>query len=92
MASIFWNDKKASKEEAKKSLMQHIADNWSGAFTVAFHSDDGGEHIMAVVEVEDTNVMMEQSFRNKFPAKWMGWRLMVLKVPIGHVKVFFNKK
>ena len=89
---IFWNDKKAPKLEAKKSLMEHIADNWTGGFTVAFRSDDGGEHIMAVLEVNDPDEMLGQELRSKFDAKWMGWRMVVLKVPIGHVKVFFNKK
>ena len=91
MANIFWNDKKASKEEAKKTLMEHIADNWTGGFTVAFASDDGGEHIMAVLEMVDPNKLMDQELRSKFDAIWCGWRLLVMKVPIGHVKVFYNK-
>jgi hypothetical protein len=82
MANIFWNDKKAPKQEAKKTLMEHIADNWTG---------DGGEMIRAVLEVNDPADMLGQEFRSKFDAKWMGWRMVVLKVPIGHVRVFFNK-
>tara|TARA_R100000008_G_scaffold82923_1_gene67707 strand:+ start:2624 stop:2899 length:276 start_codon:yes stop_codon:yes gene_type:complete len=91
MANIFWNDEKASKPEAKKSLMEFIADVWTGGFTVAFHSDDGGEHIMAVLEVSDPGESMDPELRSKFDAKWMGWRMVVLKVPIGHVRTFFNK-
>jgi len=92
MANLFWNDKKAPKQEAKKTLMEFIADNWTGGFTAAFHSDDGGEHIMAVLEMDDPNETMDPALRSKFGAKWMGWRLMVLKVPIGHVRVFYNNK
>ena len=91
MASLYFNDEKAPKQEAKKALMEHIADNWTGAFTVAFRSDDGGEHIMVIVEVDDPNKLLGQDFRSKFDAIWMGWRLMVLKVPIGHIRVFFDK-
>ena len=91
MASIFWNEKKASKPDAKKSLMEFIADNWTGGFTVAFRSDDGGEHIIAVLEVNDPNELLDQKFLSKFDAKWMGWRMIVLKVPIGHVRTFFDK-
>ena len=50
---IFWSGKKAPKSDAKKSLMEYIADNWTGGFTVDFWSDDGGEMIRAVLEVND---------------------------------------
>ena len=92
MASLFWNDEKASKEEARKALMEHIADNWTDRFTVNFHSDDGGIHIQAVLEFDDTNDRMSDEARSKFGAKWMGWRMVVLKVPRGHIDVFFGDK
>ena len=91
MASLYFKSEKASKQDAKSALMEHIADNWTGAFTVAFRSDDGGEHIMAIVEVNDTNELLGKDFRSKFDAIWMGWRMIVLKVPIGHIRVFFDK-
>ena len=91
MANIFFGGKKASKSEAKKSLMEYIADNWTGGFTVEFASDDGGEHIMAILEMDDPSKIMDEDLRSKFDAIWYGWRLLVLKVPIGHVRVFFNK-
>jgi len=90
MANLFWNDEKASQDEARQALMEYIADIWPGAFTVTFHSDDGGFHIQAVLEFEDTTDIMSTELRNKFPAKWMGWRMMVLKVPVGHIKVFYS--
>jgi len=92
MANLFWNDKKASQEDARRALMEHIADNWTERFTVTFHSDDGGQMIQAVLEFEDTNELMSTELRNKFPAKWMGWRMVVLKVPRCHIDVFFNDK
>ena len=91
MANIFWNDKKAPQNEARKSLMEYVADIWTDTFTVNFHSDDGGHMIQAVLEFDNTDEIMETELRSKFPAKWMGWRMVVLKVPRGHIKVFYNK-
>ena len=90
MANIFWNDKKAPQDEARKSLMEYIADIWTDRFTVNFHSDDGGQMIQAVLEFDDTDDLMDTELRSKFPAKWMGWRMVVLKVPRGHINVFYN--
>jgi len=91
MANIFWNStEKAPRDTARQSLMKYIAEIWSDAFTVDFHSDDGGYMIRAILEVEDTDKMMTTEMRSLFDAKWMGWRMVVLKVPIGHVKVFYS--
>jgi len=92
MANLFFGGEKVSKEEARKALMEHIADNWTGPFTVDFWSDDGGHMIRAILEFDDTTKLMSDELRNKFPAKFMGWRLVVLKVPTGHVEVFFKDK
>jgi len=92
MANLFWNDEKASKEEARKGLMKYVAEIWEDRFTVNFHSDDGGHMIQAVLEFEDTNTIMPDELRNKFPAKFMGWRMVVLKVPRGHIDVFYSDK
>ena len=92
MANLFWNDEKAPKDEARKGLMEYIAEIWEDRFTVTFHSDDGGFHIQAVLEFDDTEELMETELRSKFPAKFMGWRMVVLKVPRGHIDVFYKDK
>ncbi len=92
MANLFWKDEKASQEDARKALMEYIADIWLDRFTVTFHSDDGGQMIQAVLEFEDTDEIMDTELRSKFPAKWMGWRMVVLKVPRGHIGVFYKDK
>jgi len=92
MANLFFSGEKASKEEVRRALMEHIADNWADRFTVDFWSDDGGHMVRAVLEFDDPGEIMSDELRNKFPAKFMGWRLVVLKVPVGHVDVFFNNK
>ena len=69
MANIFWNDKKAPQDEARKSLMEYVAEIWTDRFTVNFHSDDGGQMIQAVLEFDDTDENMDTELRSKFPAK-----------------------
>ena len=91
MANLAFNKKKAPQEEAQKSLMDHIAEIWDGTFWVNFFSGDNGAGIQAVLEVEDTSKSMDPDFRSKFPAVWMGWRLIVLKVPIGYIEFMKNK-
>ena len=92
MANLFFSGEKISKEDARKALMEHIADNWAGRFTVDFWSDDGGHMIRAVLEFENTEELMSADLRSKVLPKFMGWRMVVLKVPTGHIDVFFNDK
>ena len=88
MASLYFRGEKAPKEEAKRKLMEHIADNWTGGFAVDFWTDGGGPMIRAVLEMEKPDERIGDVLRSKFDAVWMGWRLVVLKVPIGHIEVF----
>ena len=90
MANIAFNKDKAPKDEAQKSLMEHISDNWTGPFWVNFFSGDNGLGIQAVLEVEDTSENLGVYFRSKFPPAWMGWRLIVLKVPFGYIEYLKN--
>tara|TARA_R110001583_G_scaffold23585_1_gene86963 strand:- start:293 stop:607 length:315 start_codon:yes stop_codon:yes gene_type:complete len=88
MADIFFGGKKSSKSDAKKTLMVHTADNWLGTFGVDFYADGGGNLMRVILEVENPSDNLEKYVREKFPPKWEGWRLVVLKVPIGHIEVF----
>jgi len=90
MASLYFRGEKAPKEEAQAGLMELIADNWTGGFTVDFWTDGGGPMIRAVLEMEDPGERIGDALRSKFDAVWMGWRLVVLKVPIGHIRVFHS--
>ena len=92
MANLFWNDKKAPRDEARKALMEYVAEIWLDRFTVNFHSYDCGHMIQAVLEFDDTDEIMDTELRSNFPAKWMGWRMVVLKVPRGHIGVFYSDK
>jgi hypothetical protein len=91
VADTFFSGDKSTKEEARKTLMSHIADNWPGTFYVDFWSDGGGHVIRGIVEVENTEIELEKDFREKFPPKWLGWRLVVLKVTPGYIGAFLRK-
>jgi len=90
MANLFFAGEKATKEEAKKSLMEHIEKNWTGTFYADFHTDGGGVLIRAIIEVEHPGEELDQEFRGKFPAKWLGWRLVLLKVTLGYIDAFIK--
>ena len=90
MANLAFSGPKASQKEAKKALMNILADNWTNAFTVDIYSDGGGAVIRAIVECADTDEHLDKDFVAKLPPKFMGWRLVILKVPIGHVRVFYS--
>tara|TARA_Y100000592_G_scaffold25508_1_gene40242 strand:- start:229 stop:525 length:297 start_codon:yes stop_codon:yes gene_type:complete len=86
MANIFWNDKKSPREQAEKTLMQYVAGVFDGRFHVKFDSDDGGSHIMLMVEVDDPSVPMSKFLRETLCLpKWDGWRMITLKVPHGYI-------
>lgn len=86
MANIFFSGQKASKEDAEKSLMQHAAGIFDGRFHVRFESDDGGNHIVLILEVEEPSVPLPDFLRQSLhEPKWEGWRMMIKKVPPGYI-------
>ena len=85
MANLYFRGERAPEEEARKKLLLFLADHWNGTFGVDFRSDDGGRLIRAIVEVENVSASLDPDFRGKLPSIWMGWRLVVIKVPIGTI-------
>ena len=86
MANKFFSGKKASKEEAEKSLMQHAAGIFDGRFHVRFESDDGGNHIVLIIEVEEPSAPLDDFLRDALSEpKWDGWRYIIKKVPPGYI-------
>jgi len=90
MANIAFAGEKASEDEVERELRSILAAKWPGAFSVNFWSDDGGRMVQAIVECADVDEMLDQEFTDSMPLKFMGWRLVILKVPIGHVRVFYS--
>ena len=77
---------KADKDIAQKELMMHVAGVFDGRFTVRFESDDGGNHIVAVLEVEEPSKKLDPFLIDALhEAKWLGWRYIIKKVPIGYI-------
>ena len=86
MANKFFSGKKAPKEEAEKSLMQHAAGIFDGRFHVRFESDDGGNHIVLILEVEEPSAPLDDFLRDALSEpKWDGWRYIIKKVPPGYI-------
>jgi hypothetical protein len=82
---------KASKEEAEKALRKHAAGVWDGRFDVKFESDDGGNHIVLYLEVEDVSQRIEQFAMDAlWVVKWMGWRFLIIKCPDGYIDYILN--
>ena len=78
---------KSEKLEAEKKLRMHTAGIFDGRFTVRFESDDGGTHIVVVLEVENPSDKLEPFLADALCGgkKWMGWRYIIKKVPPGYI-------
>ncbi len=93
MANIFFSGEKASRQDAEKSLRQHVAGVCDLRFTVKFESDDGGHHLCLYIEVEDPEVQLEPGLSDALCApKWEGWRYLVVKCPPGYIGSIIEKR
>ena len=94
MASLHFAKEKAEKSLAIKCLEDSIA-NWLERykFHVKASTDDGGPVLEVLIEVEDPSSPLREQEKNvpKFEEVWMGWRLIITKIPIGYIKVFYPK-
>ena len=91
MANTFFNDEKATKEEAIRLANKHIRNYSECVFESSVVSDDGGHILQIMVEVVDpTQNLLCQ--RADFPLmdllpKWHGWRTVIMKVPVGYISI-----
>ncbi len=90
MANLAFSGEKVSQDEVKKAWMAILAEDWPEAFTVDFQSDGGGSVVRPIGECHNTDDHLDKSLTDELPLKVMGWRLVILKVPIGHVRVFYS--
>ena len=81
--SKFVQGEKAPKQTAINELLIMISNYYDGRYEVKTNSDDGG----AVLEVFSAS-LDEQApdfpFFDIWP-KWMGWRVVIAKVPPGYI-------
>lgn len=90
MSSLFFAGDKATSEEVRKTLSSHVVDHFDGAFSVQFETDDGGSHVCLYIEVDQPSKPLTPQMRSDLHrSKWLGWRYMLIKVPVGYVKAFF---
>jgi hypothetical protein len=86
MASLYFANKKSPKDEARKELIKYVRNVCDLEHMVCFASDDGGTHIVIYVEVEVPADPLPSFLRESLHhSKWMGWRQMVIKCPIGSI-------
>ena len=88
MATRYFNKVKTSKKEARDVAMKLLVDCTKANFTVIFQADGCGTHLVAVVE---KNGGIE-SLDNPLPSIINGWRVVVVFVPEGYIKVFYPPK
>ena len=86
MANIYFAGEKAPKEEARRELIKHVRSVCDLEHMVCFESDDGGSHIVIYVEVLVPSDPLSHFHKESLCMnKWMGWRQMVIKCPIGSI-------
>ena len=55
-------------------------------FILRFESDDGGNHIVLILEVEEPSAPLDDFLRDALSEpKWDGWRYIIKKVPPGYI-------
>lgn len=93
MANLFFNKGKASKKEAQAELEKLLARDCPDlAYAIRFTSDDGGQVLEIAIEVDNPNENLGPD-HPILPARtiWMGWRSVILKVPIGYIEGVMNR-
>jgi len=87
---------KTPKQQAINQLVLMISNHHDGRYDVLFTHDDGGALLEVQVEVPEVNGnLLEQipdfPFFEMWP-KWMGWRVVVCKVPPGYIDAITHRK
>ena len=93
MASFFKGDK-APKQTAINELQLMISNYYGDRYEVIACSDDGGNMLEVQVEVPEVSKTIEEQ-APRFPffdiwPKWMGWRVVIVKVPPGYIDTITN--
>ena len=86
---------KAEKQTAINELTLMISNYYGGRYEVLASADDGGTHLEVQIELPDVSQSISSQapdfpFLDIWP-KWMGWRLVVCKVPPGYIDAITNR-
>ena len=95
MANLYFAGEKAPKQEAINALVLMISNNYGGRYEVFATSDDGGNLLEVQVEVPEVSKDLDSQaadfpFFEMWPI-WMGWRVVVCKVPPGYIDAITNR-
>tara|TARA_R100000315_G_scaffold61547_1_gene40308 strand:+ start:436 stop:729 length:294 start_codon:yes stop_codon:yes gene_type:complete len=91
----FSESEKQPKDVARKALKEYAEGLSCLRYqrAVRFESDDGGGHLVLYIEVENPAIQMDAEVKDALGGvKWMGWRYMVAKVPVGYIEAIVNKR
>jgi hypothetical protein len=93
--SKFSTGDKAPKQRAINELVVMISNYYGGRYEVLATADDGGTLLEVQVEVPDVSQELTPQapdfpFFDIWP-KWMGWRVVVCKVPPGYIDAITNR-
>ena len=96
MANLFFGGEKAPKQEAINSLTLKISEYYDGRYEVFAASDDGGHHLEIQIEVAEPKDNFEDQIGDFPPLfeiipTWMGWRTLILKVPLGYIDAITHR-
>jgi len=85
---------KAPKQTAINELTVMISNYFGGRYEVIATADDGGTMLEVQVEVSDVRASVltqhpDFPFFDVWP-KWLGWRVVVAKVPPGYIDTITN--
>lgn len=87
---------KAPKQRAINELVVMISNYYGGRYEVIAVADDGGTLLEVQLEVPEVSQSLDSQapdfpFFDIWP-KWMGWRVVVCKVPPGYIDAITNRQ
>ena len=87
MANLYFKKEKTPKEKAIKAIDKYIdAKCPEVTYLARFVSDDGGQLLELNLEVSDPGDLIDRAHPILCVRPlWMGWRSVIMKVPIGYI-------
>ena len=84
---------KAPIQEVIKALRKEFKIWYPLDFVPKQATDDGGTHVVVFIEREEPNERLEGWLLEVIPSgKYMGWRLIITKTPLGYIDLFIRKE
>ena len=78
---------KASKIDVEDRLNEILIEDIGEEYRIKWASDNSGPHVCVMFENE-----FPENSRKYLPTPFMGWRLIIMKVPQGYLDIFYPIK